>query len=325
MKNLYLCVVLILGPAICLAQKQNVYFLKNTGQYVSKLDSADYIRVVREPDAGSALYNVFDFYPKGQEKMAAKSSTVDPVKLQGQSVSYFINTRQKQRAEYKNNVKTGNEYNYYPNGQLYYIKHYSDPDSLDTDKKKTPQTTVIITSNDSTGNSLVNNGNGHFILYDDSFTKITEEGDLKNGYPDGEWKGTNTDAKLSYTEVYDNGKLLNGKATTITGLITTYKSRTEQPRYNSGINDFYKFLGQNIRYPSTDRENNVQGTVVVKFVVESNGGLGNIQVFRSVSATIDAEAVRVVKLSANGWKPGTYFGRPASIYFTVPISFSLKR
>jgi hypothetical protein len=47
----------------CSAQvKMNVYFLKNDGRYVSTRDSADYIRAVTEPDSGSTLYNVAEFY-----------------------------------------------------------------------------------------------------------------------------------------------------------------------------------------------------------------------------------------------------------------------
>ena len=46
---------------VSFAQRQNVYYLKNNGRYVSIRDSADYVRIVREPDSASVMYNVFEF------------------------------------------------------------------------------------------------------------------------------------------------------------------------------------------------------------------------------------------------------------------------
>src|ERR1700761_9612745 len=74
---------------LCFAQKQNVYFLKNNGRYVEVRDSADYMRIVREPDSASTLYNVFEFYMDGKRKLVGKSITVDPPRYEGQCISYF--------------------------------------------------------------------------------------------------------------------------------------------------------------------------------------------------------------------------------------------
>lgn len=72
-------------------KKQNVYFLKDNGKYVTERDSADYTRIVQEPDSGSKLYNVVEYYPNGNPKMIAKSSAVDLIKLEGQTISFYQN------------------------------------------------------------------------------------------------------------------------------------------------------------------------------------------------------------------------------------------
>jgi hypothetical protein len=81
----------ILWATGCFSQRQNVYFLKNNGKYVSQRDSADYIRIVREPDSASVLYNVFEFYLNGTQKLLGKSKTIDPPRYEGQCLEYYAN------------------------------------------------------------------------------------------------------------------------------------------------------------------------------------------------------------------------------------------
>ena len=91
----------------CFAQRQNVYFLKNDGRYVEQRDSADYIRIVREPDSGAVYYNVFEFYPKGSRKFIGKSSKIEILDLEGQGIDFFPNGLKKTVANYKDNKLTG--------------------------------------------------------------------------------------------------------------------------------------------------------------------------------------------------------------------------
>ncbi len=71
--------------------------------YVQQRDSADYIRVVSEPDSGSTLYNVFEFYPNGVKKLTGKSSTIDPQKYEGACIRYYKAVRSK--ALYQKSIK----------------------------------------------------------------------------------------------------------------------------------------------------------------------------------------------------------------------------
>jgi len=90
-----------------------------------------------------------------------------------------------------------------------------------------------------------------------------------------------------------------------------------------GMQAFYEYLAQNIKYPKTARKMGVEGKVFVQFVVERDGSLTDIQVMRSLHPDCDAEAVRVLK-EAPKWKPGKQRGRPVRQKMTVPINFKLS-
>jgi antitoxin component YwqK of YwqJK toxin-antitoxin module len=182
MKSL-IAFLLLFAATNCLAQKQDVYFLKNDGSYVNHRDSADYIRIMKEPVSGSAYFGVAEYYPDGKVKRMGESSAPDYPKLEGTSVSYYPNGKRKAVNIYKNGVLTGAQYELFPNGKPYIVKTHT-PGSPNL-----PIPNITIISNyDSLGKALVENGTGHFITYDKDFKYIAEEGDLKNGLKEGEWK-----------------------------------------------------------------------------------------------------------------------------------------
>jgi protein TonB len=98
----------------------------------------------------------------------------------------------------------------------------------------------------------------------------------------------------------------------------------QAPSFPGGIEEFYKFLQTNIRYPAKAFENNVQGKVFLTFVVEKDGSLTDIKVVRGIGSGCDEEARRVFTISPK-WKPGIQNGRPVRVQYTMPISFSLAK
>jgi len=103
---------------------------------------------------------------------------------------------------------------------------------------------------------------------------------------------------------------------------TIYTKVDKAPEFVGGKSKFYGFLGATTRYPRHAREHNIQGRVELSFVVESDGKLSNIKIIKSVAPDIDAEALRVLKLSPN-WSPGIKDGQPVRTRFQTPFSFAL--
>jgi len=86
--------------------------------------------------------------------------------------------------------------------------------------------------------------------------------------------------------------------------------------------DLAKYLGENIHYPDSAIAHNIEGRVVVRFVVNKDGHVSNCKVVKHVSPECDAEALRVVK-NMPAWKPGFNKGKAVKVYYNLPIVFKL--
>lgn len=96
----------------------------------------------------------------------------------------------------------------------------------------------------------------------------------------------------------------------------------EEPYYTEGEEAMQKFIKDNLVYPAEAKEKGEQGKVYVRFVVEADGTITNVSIARGVSPSIDAEAMRIVKLMSN-WNPGKYKGTPLLTNVVIPIVFKL--
>ena len=95
------------------------------------------------------------------------------------------------------------------------------------------------------------------------------------------------------------------------------------PEFPGGNAELMKFLAKNIKYPAEAQQKGEQGRVMVQFVVGKDGKLSDIKIMRSISPTLDAEAIRVIKAMPT-WKPGTQRGQAVAVKYTIPISFRLQ-
>lgn len=82
----------------------------------------------------------------------------------------------------------------------------------------------------------------------------------------------------------------------------------QQPSFPGGTNALNTFILSNLKYPVWAQEKGIQGRVVVKFIVEKDGSISNVEVDRSVSPSLDNEAMRVVKAMPK-WIPGQINGK----------------
>lgn len=97
----------------------------------------------------------------------------------------------------------------------------------------------------------------------------------------------------------------------------------QKPEFPGGEAAMYKWLGDNIVYPSAASEEGVQGRVVVEFVVGKDGSISNVKVVRPRHPALDKEALRVVKAMPK-WLPGRNNGQPVKVTYTLPVTFKLQ-
>ncbi len=94
----------------------------------------------------------------------------------------------------------------------------------------------------------------------------------------------------------------------------------QMPEFPGNINDF---ISKNIHYPKSAIDSDIQGKVIVKFVVNEDGKVSDAQVLRRIGGGCDEEALRIFSLMPL-WKPGKQNGRAVKVYYTLPITFRLE-
>lgn len=90
-----------------------------------------------------------------------------------------------------------------------------------------------------------------------------------------------------------------------------------------GMGAFYGWVGKNLKYPNQAKRMGIEGKVIVKFVVDKDGSINNVEVVRGLEGGLSEEAVRVVS-QAPAWKPGKQRGRAVKQRMIIPISFKLQ-
>lgn len=330
MKKTALLILMFAGLGIAQAQKrQNVYFLKNSGKYMTSKDSADYIRVIQEPDSGSTDFILMEYFADGKMKTRGLVSKFEPVLIyEGQLLRSYPNGSKESLVTFSKGKPTGKGYFFFDNGQTNRIVDY---DSVSTALPVSPVSIPRLEMfpyrldyfADSLGTILVKDGKGHFkqhLKY--SNEEMVEEGDYVDGMKDGLWTQTNASGTFWFKEKFLKGKFLSGESFK-DGKNYIYAVENEFPTYKGGMNAFYSYLSRSVRYPSDAQQARITGKVYLSFIVEKDGKLSDIRVDRGVSPSINEEAVRVLKRSPE-WIAGKQHGIPVRVKYNIPISFSLR-
>ena len=100
-------------------------------------------------------------------------------------------------------------------------------------------------------------------------------------------------------------------------------SLDQQAEFPGGASKCMQWLSQNIRYPEAAVQNDIQGRVVVKFIVEKDGSIRNAQIVKGVDKDLDREALRIISKMPK-WIPGKMNGIPVRSYFNFPMTFKLQ-
>ncbi|MFD2937603.1 energy transducer TonB [Spirosoma flavum] len=108
----------------------------------------------------------------------------------------------------------------------------------------------------------------------------------------------------------------------LTGKIYTDVEVDQLPIPQGGTGGLSNYLIKNLRYPLEAQKTNIQGKVIVGFVVSNLGRIAEVQVRQGIGGGCDEEAVRVIKQMPD-WTPGQQNGKPVNVRTSLPISFTL--
>jgi TonB family protein len=291
----------------------NIYYLDKFEQPADVKDSVAFVRIVQRDSSAQDLFTVQDFYLDGSRRLVGESrSSKYYLNREGVFIEYFRNGKRKSIKTYENGTENGDEVYFYPNGKSYYTNH------IDSALGQW----IIAQASDSTGVALARDGNGTCVLYDDDFKLIKGKGPLVNGFREGEWSG-NVNDTATYVCTYAKGRCISGTSTAKSGRKYEFKTELKQPEFDGGEQGFARFLARTVHYPAAAKEHNIQGRVFAIFVVNREGTLSNVRIVKGIGSGCDEEVLRVLRLSPR-WTPGSEYGIPANILYTIPVSFTLQ-
>ena len=104
--------------------------------------------------------------------------------------------------------------------------------------------------------------------------------------------------------------------------IKVYTVVEQMPSFPGGEDALLKYIGSHIKYPSIALEQGIQGMVMLRFVVNPDGHVGEVQVLKSLDPYCDREAKRVIQ-SLPKFIPGKQQGRAVAVWYTCPVRFQI--
>ena len=104
---------------------------------------------------------------------------------------------------------------------------------------------------------------------------------------------------------------------------TVYYFVDEPARFPGGENEISRFVARNLHYPEEARDNHIQGRVIVRFVVNTDGSISDLKLLNFENTELGNEALRIVKLMPK-WLPAKHMASTVRQFVTIPIAFELE-
>lgn len=213
----------------------------------------------------------------------------------------FYNTKGKVESTgfFKDDLQVGQWITYWINGQSRYVGLYS--------KGKL-------------------NGRWQFYAYNGT---LSYEGNYLDGNPTNEWQFYKEDGSIDdlpnkdtqiVNEILDNLNKANSKD-------SVYNLKTisveNHPHFFGGEQQLFTYLSENIKYPTVARENGIEGTIYIEFIISKQGFPEKIVLKRGIEGGCNEEGLRVIKQMPR-WIPSRLDGKPVRVKYTLPIKFKLQ-
>ncbi|MDQ5929395.1 MAG: hypothetical protein QG594_1174, partial [Bacteroidota bacterium] len=311
MKLKLLTSILVFASITLFSQESpiNVTYTDSVGKVATK-ENYKFKRVVEYYKNYKDVF-LFSFYLKsGTITMKAVSYNKEKLDLNGPVIEYFNNGKPSKESNFSKNKKQGKEIQWYENGG-----------------KKSE---IMLTWNTQT-----NDYEAEFLQYWDknnqqkvidgfgfgefNYENYTEKGEVKNGKKQGPWIGKNNKEDYTYTENYNDGKLIFGTSEDAQKNKYNYKEIREFATYKSGMKDFHTFIGKNFKTPTEIKES---GKIISHFEIDKEGNLINIKISKDLGSGSAEEAIRVLSKS-DKWMPEKKRGIPFVSKIIFPISVEI--
>lgn len=185
---------------------------------------------------------------------------------------------------------------------------------------------------------------GHCAFYDEN-GKMSSQGNYKDGVMDGYWVSYHKDTNVIwFTTTYEDGipvgKLesyyLSGKLKRVQTYSKKRGKATGKCYDENGKKipftqfeimpvagySIPNYLRKTMTYPDNSRNNNIEGRIIIRFKIDTTGGIKDAKVVKSLSPETDAEALRAV-VNMPPWQSGIQDDKKVEVFFNLPIVYKL--
>lgn len=299
----------------------NLFFGQSKNDKIISLDSLwqetsnkdfKYIRLIKDYYLEKETYSVIDYYKTGVVQRTGTTESKDHLIKTGQFVSFYENGKRKSIANYKKDRIYGNYYELYEDGNKKLEGEYIEGKEKFTTKLKINQFW------NSKNIQTVIDGNGN---YEELKENYYASGKIKNGFKDGLWEGFDKKMGYSFSENYENQKLISGVSIDSNKVEYKYNAIEIRPIPKRGMDDFNRHIARTFNMPKVE---GLKGKIYVKFVVEKDGSITDVKVLRDIGYGTGDEAIRVLT-NYGVWIPGVQRGIKVRTTFSLPISVQTTR
>jgi antitoxin component YwqK of YwqJK toxin-antitoxin module len=327
LKHAFLFIIGLIGVNTAFCKPSDTTILYYSYQYgvtarVSSLADADYFRMILPPDPGDNHRNVREFYKNGNVKLITKLSTdylfSDFNHFDGDFISFYPDGKKLSIAHYTEGNLEGLEYRFYPSGRIYCtVKHQAMGTKI-----------LYWECYDTLGNQICTEGTGRFIshLEKEGFPEITSEGQVANGYAEGEWKGRIVNMfDFRFIAQYKRGKLISGLSYDKQGNRYPFTRDIEGAAYKTTVMEFVEDLNENIKLPQdANGKRESIDAYHLRCIIEKDGRISHPDILETKD-TLLREAIATAIAKCYSWSPTRIVGVPVRTEVVVQLKRPNRR
>ena len=303
-------------PALKQANDTTIWYVDNFGRQQPEVN-ATFIQKTW-PEGGK--FKLHKYTNDAQKKFIGFAWYADSnlQVLDGPFENYFLNGNLKDSGSFRNKKRQGTYKSWYEDGVMNSIRHYENGIMIDTGK-------VFFNDGKLMNLSVTDKeGNGFRTEYNpDGSVHLT--GPVAGGVKNGTWTIKRPDG-TNLMQV----DFIRDSLTQATCFAEDGTTRLEGPcvyekfaRFPGGTEGWRSYLMKNLKYPKVAVQNEIQGTVMLEFMVDTDGTVGDIKVISSPDELLTNEALRLMKISPN-WEPAIQYNKLVKGRLRQPFFFRLE-
>lgn len=322
MKKLFLLTALTIVANSIISQRK--YWITNYGEKTKKSLAAGYYTIKKGKTNNLYLKEVYLFdYQSPYE--SSNYQTKKCLIKEGEAVSFNKNGSIKEQGNYSNNQKTGEWVYFDTQGNKQSIVNYVNniKHGLYFDYK----------NNQITSGTYKNSLKDQLWSVASTAGRSIEAVSYKDGKKHGKATYYHNNGKVKEVQTYQAGVLVNTRRFDLNGKelieeevpdedFPVFSIVEQEPEFPGGSSKMMRYIGHKVQYPQIAIENKIEGRVYIRFIVEKDGSISNVEAIKSPHESLEKEAIRVVS-NMPKWIPAKQRGKNVRAQFTLPINFRL--